>query len=318
MRSFEKIIELLEKKTLSEEDSQVLNSLIENDTEARQIYDTYRKLGSLLKSEHISYDDLRDYILFKNNIEPENKDVIKIIPQIDIHLKNCERCTDEFKTLNEEYTDLDLFIPKELSGEVSEKKERLSIPERKWRAPAYAFVSVIAIGFVFLLLLLVSNITTPANYDLASIENKSEFYVTRGRATNDFQESLKALEENNYDKAITHLQKDIDDNPNDETIFYSHYIAGLSYLEKADNSFLGLFRSFDKNSAKNALENFRLCIEKNNSGLFPDITFNAYFYSAKANIMLGDIESAKEYLKIVIEEKGSKMFEAQSIMSKLE
>ena len=45
---------------------------------------------------------------------------------------------------------------------------------------------------------------------------------------------------------------------------------------------------------------------------------NAHFYIAKAYLMLDDNENAKKYLKIVIDEKGSKMIEAENILSDLE
>jgi TolA-binding protein len=319
MNNTEKILELLEKESLSVEDKALLNTLIESDSEAKKIYETYLKLGSLLKSKHITLDELRDYILYKNNIDSENKDVISRIPEIELHLKNCEKCTDDFKALNEEYSELDLFVADRFSDSKEIKKVHSSyIQSRNKRTPLYAFASLIVIGFVYIFLLLVSNITTPDNYQLASVSDKSEFYVTRGRATDEFQESLKSLEEDNFDKAIDFLLSDINKNPQDETIFYSHYILGLAYLEKADNSFIGLFGSFNKKDAEKGLKNLQLCIEKNSSGKFPDITYNAYFYSAKASMMLGDNESAKKYLLLVVEEKGSKMSEAQSILNELE
>jgi len=320
MNNIEKIIELLEKKSLSAEERANLNSLIETDPEAKKLYDAYVKIGSMLKSKHIPLDLLRDYILYKNNIEPENKDIIGKIPEIELHLKNCEKCTDEFKSLNEEYSELDLFVLDKFSAQpLKEIEEAPSFNQsRMRRTPVYAFASVIMIGFVYLSLHLVSNITTPDSYQLASVSDKSEYYVTRGRATDEFQESLKALEENNFDKAIDFLQSDVNKNSEDETIFYSHYILGLAYLEKADNSFIGLFRSFNKDDAEEGLKNLKLCIEKNISRKFPDITYNAYFYSAKASMMLGDNQSAKKYLKLVVEEKGSKMAEAQSILNELE
>ncbi len=318
MNNIEKILELLDKKGLSEEDKSLLKSLIEKDPEAKKIYDTYTKLNLTLKSKHISFDDLGNYILFKNNIEPENKDLIKRIPEIELHLKSCEKCLNEFKTLNEEYSEMELHVSNELSAETLQKEEKVFIknvqPQRR-SFPVYAFASIILIGFIYVTLLFVS---TSANYELASISDKSEYYITRGRATDDFQESIKALEENDFDNAISYLQNDINKNPGDETIFYSHYILGLSYMEKAENSFLGLFKSFNKTDAQKGLENLKICIEKNTSGKFPDITYNAYFYSAKASIMLGDVESAKEYLKIVIDEKGSKMSEARIILNELE
>jgi hypothetical protein len=321
MNNLDKILELLEKKNLSAQDKATLNSIIASDSEAKEIYETYLKLGSLVKSKHLSLEDIRDYVLYKNNVEPENREIVSRIPEIELHLKNCEQCTEEFKLLNAEYSEIDLFVADKFTVQPSPEAGKVSsayIQPRTRRTPLYAFSSIVAIGFVYVALLLISNVTTPGSYQLASVSDKSEYYVTRGRGTDEFQESLKALEDNNFDKAINFLQNDINKNPNDETIFYSHYIIGLSYLEKADKSFIGLFRSFNKEDARNGLKNLQLCIEKNTSGKFPDITYNAYFYSAKACMMLEDNESAKKYLKLVVGEKGSKMSEAQNILDELE
>ena len=321
MNNLEKIIELLEKKKLSKEEKLEFDSLVGSDPEAKKLYDTYMKLHSLLKSKHISLDELRDYILYKNNLEPENREIIKRIPDIELHLKNCEICTEEFKNLNEEYSEVDFFIADKFKAQPEEGREEIRasyIQSRIRRAPVYAFASIIIIGFVYLSMLLISDLTTPDIYNLASVSDKSEYYVTRGRATDEFQESLKALEDNNFDLAIEFLESDIKNNPEDETIFYSHYIIGLAYLEKADNSFIGLFRSYNEGDADRGFKNLQFCIEKNTSGKYPDITYNAYFYSAKASLMLGDTKTAEEYLRIVIDEKGSKMDEAQNLLNELE
>ena len=321
MNKQDKISDLLQKKNLSDEELALLNSLIENDPESKEFYDAYSKIDSALKSPHISYNDLRDYILYKNNMCPEDQDVVKRIPDIESHMKKCERCANEFKNLGEEYSELEFFLSEKLAeGKTDEAGKANSIytSGETRRTPLYLFTSLIAMTFIILSLLVVSDIVTPDNYELARLEDKSEFYVTRGRATDEFQESLKALEEEDYGKAISCLQEDIDKNPGDQTIFYSHYILGLSYLENAEKSFAGLFESFNENDVRAGLENLKLCTEKNSSGRFPDITYNAYFYYAKGSLMLNDVESAKKYLRMVVSEKGSKMSEAQELLNELE
>lgn len=322
MNNYEKILDILQKRNLTNEDKALIDSLIANDPEAKKLYNAYAKIEKALISDHLSHDEIRDYVLYKNNMEPENRDIISRVSEIEIHLNSCERCTDEFKLLNEEFSDIESFLSVELNKESINKAEWVPSAmhqTRQWgRTSVYAFSSLIATGFLYLSLYLISNATTPDSYQIASLSDKSDFYITRGRATDDFQETLKALENEQYDKAIFHLVNDINKNPDDETIFYSHYILGLAYLETAHKSFIGLFPSYDKEKAKLSLKNFRHCIEKNTSGKFPDITYSAYFYSAKASLMLDDTDSAKEYLRIVVNEKGSKMSEAQNMLNELE
>jgi tetratricopeptide (TPR) repeat protein len=140
---------------------------------------------------------------------------------------------------------------------------------------------------------------------------------SRGRTTDDFELSMKALEDKEYQSAIEYLKSDIDLNSKDETIFYSYYILGLTYLETAEKNVLGLFPSFDKSSAELALQNFKKTIEKNTSGKFQNVNLDAYFFAAKASLMVDDTKSAKDYLNIVVNDKGSKMNEARQILNEL-
>ncbi|MBK6913984.1 MAG: hypothetical protein IPH11_10120 [Ignavibacteriales bacterium] len=66
------------------------------------------------------------------------------------------------------------------------------------------------------------------------------------------------------------------------------------------------------------MKNLQLSIEKNLSGKYQNLSMNAHFYIAKAYLMFDDKENAKKYLEKVIEEKGSKMIEAENILSDLE
>ena len=306
MDKFDEILNLLQKKSLTNEEQSLLNSLIDSDSEVKEFYYTYTKINSALKLSHLSLDDLKDYILYKNNLEPVNKSIINRIPEIELHLKECRKCVEEFKTLNQEYSELELFLSNKLSKEkpaVTEKNKRVRIPLRIRKTPAYFLASIIVLGFVYLSLLLASDIVTPANYKLGRLED---------------QESIKALEDEDYDKAISYLQKDIDKNPDDKTIFYTYYMLGLAYLESSEKSYAGLFATFNESSVKKSLHSFDMCIEKNTSGKFPDITYNAHFYSAKACLILNDTKSAKECLNIVIKGKGSKISEAQTLLSAVE
>jgi len=322
MNNFEKIIELLQKEDLTTVEQTLLNSLLENDPEARKLFNVYNKVGKAFQVSHISYDELRDYVLIKNGMEPEEKFDFSRTQGIENHLIECPICTKEFKVLNEEFSDIQNFVSSSINRVPLEKSELtqnrfLKQQFSPWLYPVFA---VFILGFLYLSLFVISDFTTPNNYVHASLDDESEFYITRGRGTDEFQQSIAAIENENFEEAITYLKKDIDQNPEDETIFYTYYVLGLTQLETAESRFagLGLFPSFDKTKAKQTLDNFKICTEKNTSGRFPDITYNAYFYSAKANLMIDDIESAKKYLQLVIDNKGSKMLEAQNMLNELE
>jgi len=322
MSNFEYILDLLQKNSLSEAEKLKLEEILINDLEAKEFYNTYIKVAKALKkSDHISFDELKDFILVKNNLEPEDQNIFVKIPLIEAHLRQCAFCTDQITMLNSEYADVVNFVTEKFAANSNKTVDSNSNQIRFFRRmnpQYYAFAAVLLIGVLFGSLFLVSELATPSAIKHASLEDKSDFYISRGRTTDHFQESISALDNEDYNAAISYLKKDIQENSNSETIFYTHYVLGLVYLEVAESDFMGLFPSYNKSNAKDGLKNLELSIEKNISGKHKNLTMNAHFYIAKAYLMLDDKENAKKYLKKVIDEKGSKMIEAENILSDLE
>lgn len=321
MKNFDKIIVLLEKNNLTEEEMNSLNNLLKEDAEANEFYNSYKKLGSaFLTSRHLTIDELGDYVLIKNGLEPEKKANIKSISLFDEHIKRCERCAEKIKFYNKEYSDVENFIGTQFKarGEENTKvTDSKIIPIPKFNFSRYVVIGVSAMAIVFFSLLVISNISTSKYYEIASLGDTADMSGSRGRNTDEFELSIKALEEKDFQRAIEYLQSDIELNKNDETIFYSYYILGLTYMETAEKNLFGMFPSFDKSTAESALQNFKKTIENNTSGKFQNVNLDAYFYAAKVSLMLEDTKSAKEYLIIVIKEKGSKMNEARQILNEL-
>lgn len=323
MSNHENLFELLQKENLDEKEKALINKLINEDENAKIFYDSYMKLSKAVKNfSHLSIDEISDYVLFKNGDEPENKNLISLSPLFESHLQNCKKCSEEFKVLNSEYHEINSFtaskfgepVPSENNKQIH--KEKINTKQRLYFSK-YAFAAVIIIAFLYGSLFMISKFTAPEYYDLSGVDKNTDVYVTRGRVTNDFQKSIKALDENNFTKAVEFLKSDIKNNPGDETIFYSHYVLGLIYLQNAETDFIGLFPHYNIEYAESALSSFESSIQQNTSGKFQNINLDAYFYSAKANLMLDKIDEAKKDLKMVIDNKGSKMKEAQEILTEL-
>ena len=322
MNNFDKIISLLEKSNLTEDEKNSLKTLINEDSEAKEFYESFNKLRQAFNtSRHLTGDELADYILIKNGLEPGKRESLKNVSIYDEHIRRCEKCSEEMKFYNKEFSDVENFVStqfdvREDKTAVISDSKIISIPKFNFRR--YAVVGISAVVIVLFSLLVVSNLSTSKYYKLASVGDSSDMSVSRGRTTNDFELSIKALEEKDYQSAIEYLKSDIELNKNDETIFYSYYILGLTFLETAEKNVLGLFPRFDKSSAESALQNFKKTIEINTSGKFQNVNLDAYFYAAKASLMLENTQSAEEYLNIVINEKGSKMIESVEILKELE
>ena len=250
----EKILELLGRENPTEAEKEELEKLIKQDEELREFAITYEQLEKVVNhSSHLSEDLLGEYILHKNGLRLDDHSIIERVPFIEQHLRECQQCAELFKDLNLEYSDVENFVSETFTGEKSTASESIDLPRQvsasRYKTPRYAFASILVAGFIYLVLYIISSFTTPEYYSDAAIRQDSQFSINRGRATENFQNSLKALEQDKYGQAITFLQKDIEENPNDETIFYSYYIIGLSYLKTAEHDFLGLFPRYNPESS---------------------------------------------------------------------
>ena len=284
--------------------------------------DKLNKIEKIIKdSYHPGIDDLGYYILYKNGIEPANKLLLKLIPRIELHLRNCSECSRIYLELNNEYSELDNFLKDQETLRIEKKSEQAKTPvitpvkyfSFKSAGLVLAFACVLYLGMFS-----ASSLFTPTTLKYAHLENTSDLYETRGRVTYDFQESLKAFENRDYEGTVIWLNKDIVNNQRDETIFYSYYLLGLANLESAQKNILGLFPSYDKIKVNKGISAFNKALELNNSGKFRNINLDIYFFLAKSDLMLNNVTGAKENLKKVVVEKGSNMTEAKKILSGLE
>ncbi len=320
MENFDKILELLEKRKLTFEEEKELDSL-RKDKQSADFISGYLQVKDALNLSHISTDDLADYILYEKG--NSDKDISYRLPAIGAHLKECRICSVQLNELRDEYQNIEGFLADNLySDSKANQPAAVHMPVNKLYPkgfrPLYAMAGVFVVGLIYVVLLAVSGITTPDNYKYAAITDLSEDYLTRGRNTELFLKSFEAIESENYPRAVEYLKQDIRHNINDETIFYSYYVLGLTYLEMSESRVLGLFPSYDHNYAVEGINNLQRSVDLNTSGRFDNIKLDAYFYLAKGNLMLNKEKTAKDYLKLVISQKGGKMNEAAGILNELE
>lgn len=319
-QNIEIILNILSKDRPSVQDKKLIEKIFSKDPAAKDFFNKFKHIEDIVKaSSHISLDDFSEYILFKNNNSTALLSDSKI-RLIENHLKKCDKCSKVFSELSLEYEDIGSFISKNLPqpDPAKDRTNVLKIHTGIFNVFKYPVASAAIIIVLYFSLLIISDLTTPQYYKYSSIDENSLNYITRGRATNNFQTGLNALDKGNPDLAIKYFKKDISDNKNDGTIFYTNYILGLTYLENAEKDFLGLFPSYDHRKVNAAIENLNKCILKNNSGNFPNITSNAYFFISKAYLMLDNPNMAKINLQIVIKLKGSRSAEAKRILDNIQ
>ncbi len=318
MNDFEKIIELLDKESITTEENSFLNQLIEKDQEAKKIYRAYFQLkNSLMRNKHIDEELMAEYVLYKNNVSSERL-IILLAPKVEDHFRKCNSCEILFKKLNEEYTQVDSFVTKSITQHTMLEKQvehSRSFTFNGFKAVKYSFASIAAVVVLYIGLFAVSSLTIPDYKN--SFPNDKDFYTTRGRTSELFQRGLDAIDRKNYDSAIQYLNKDAAKNQNDESIFYTHYILGITYIHKAESDFLGLFRSFDEEDVKNGIINLEKSIELNKSGKFDNLKLDSEYFIGKSYLMIDDTQAAKLHLQIVIDGKGSYYKDAEEIIKKL-
>jgi len=318
MNDIDKIIELLDKDSITNEEKKLLNGIIDNDPEARKIHDTYLNLKSTLKrNEHIDEELMAEYVLYKNDISSENV-IILLSKMIEDHIRKCKQCEDLFKELNVEYAEVDTFVGQSVSQQIVQNKQANQkgfFLFDNFSSAKYAFASLAVVVVLYLGLFAVSSLTTP-DYKKSFLDGE-DFYTTRGRTSELFQRGLDAIDRKDYDSAIKYLEDDVNNNSLQESIFYTHFILGITYVNKAESDFLGLFKSFNKADVENGIASFNKSIELNDSGKFDNLKLDAQYFIGKSYLMIDDKIAAREHLHLVVEGKGSYYKNAEQLIKEL-
>lgn len=318
MNDIEKLIDLLDKEFINTEEKNILNRIIENDPEAKKISVAYSQLKTSLKrNEHIDEDLMAEYVLYKNNLSSDRL-IILLANKVEDHIRKCVPCENLFKELNAEYCDVDSFVSKSIVEQVKEEKpsqQKVFFLFNNFSAAKYAFASLAAVVVLYLGLSAVSYFTTP-DYKKPFMEGQ-DFYTTRGRTSELFQRGLDAIDRKDYSSAIQYLNDDVNKNQNDESIFYTHFVLGITYVNKAESDFLGLFKSFNKEDVEKGISNFEKSIALNNSGKFDNLKLDAHYFIGKSYLMIDDKDSARKQLQLVVDGKGSYYKKAEDLIKEL-
>jgi tetratricopeptide (TPR) repeat protein len=324
MEKFEKILELFEKKSLTDLEKQMLNEFSDSDAEIRSFINLYGDLNTFLSgSKHIHTELLSSYILYEMGDEPENKLIPLIRKKIKSHLDECLICNEEYTFLINDYNEVKEYVNKTVSREVTqnklhENKSSFISVFFKQSGFRYAFATLIILIVGYVGLFSLSTTLTPYYKKNIFTDEQQDFYKSRGRTSPLFQQGLNAIENGDYSNAIQFLSEDISKHQNEKSIFYTHYIIGITYLKAAESDFIGLFRSFDKDQVNLALANLKESVDKNNSGDYESLKLDSYYFIGRAYLLNDDKDAAISSLQKVIDGKGKYSKEAVQLISDLE
>lgn len=321
MEKFEKILELLEKNNLSEIEMKLLHQFSETDNEIKSFVTVYRNLeSSLSKGEHIPAELLASYILDEAGDESEDKIIQILNRKVNAHLKECNECKKEYEELKSEYSTITDHVSKSISPKPESKQSGISINSLLKRTGSFKYVfAVIAVIMVtYTGLFVVSSSITP-DYKKNLFQNEFEnSNLTRGRTSSLFQQGMNAIDKKEFPKAIEFLKQDITEHQNEKSIFYTHYIIGITYIKASESDFIGLFKSYDKEKVNLAVANLKESINKNNSGDYESLKLDSYYYLGRAYLLVDSTDAAAANFRKVINGKGRFSKEASEFIFTLE
>jgi hypothetical protein len=323
MEKLEKIFELLEKRSITESERKLLEEFSNSDEEIKSFISSYKTLNSSLSaSGHVPTDLLASYILFERGDDPGNKVAAILSQKIKSHLAECSGCREEYKMLLSEFSDISEHVDKALHpGQVSKVEEKAILPaaiSRRLNTFRYAFATLSVLIIAYVGLLFVSSELTPDYKKNIFASEWEDVYKTRGRTSPLFQKGLDAIDNKEYTRAIEFLSQDIIDHQSERSIFYSHYILGITYLKASEKDFIGLFKSYDKENVNLAVANLKESIDKNDSGDYESLKLDSYYYLGRAYLLVDSTEAATANFRKVIEGKGRFSKEASELIFTLE
>jgi tetratricopeptide (TPR) repeat protein len=323
MEKLDKILELLEKKSLSEEEQKLLKQFSDSDEEIKSFVISYKTLSnSLSTSGHVPTDLLASYALYEKGDDSENKVAAILSQKIKSHLAECSACREEYAFLLSEYSDISEHVDKTIrSKSLNESENKTILPLaifKRSNTLRYAFTTLSVIIVAYVGLLFISSGLTPDYKKNIFVNEGEDVYKTRGRTSSLFQKGLDAIDNKEYTRAIEFLSQDIIEHQNEKSIFYSHYILGITYLKASESDFIGLFKSYDRENINLAIANLKESIDKNNSGDYESLKLDSYYFLGRAYLLIDSTDVAKDNFRKVIDGKGKYLKEAADILTTLE
>jgi tetratricopeptide (TPR) repeat protein len=321
MEKFEKVIHILEREVIHYEDKEYLKRIAAEDIDIKNFISVHSKLKRIFNSTcHLDMEILAEFILYYDGDLAAAEYIPQITDKIEDHLAECSVCNNLYLTFTKEFQQVDNFVSRAINdNEDFEFQKKPSVFSRirntNFRAAITAFILLIVAYFG---MMITSYYSTPSYkkniFEFEAINNS----LIQNRDADFFKQGLTAFEIEEYDRSISLLMEDIILNPNDGTIFYSHFLLGIAYLRSSENNILGTFKSYDHLRVNEGIQNLMTFIEKNEGGVNERESIDAHYYIAKAYLAIDAIEEAKTHLQIVVEKRGKYYSDAEEILNILE
>jgi len=257
------------------------------------------------------------------------------ISKIRKHLAECSECMQKVDQYCQEYKEIDDYLEKSefptpsLAAKfswslVSEKvihflksvtltvKSKIFVP-----IPKFYPISVGAMAIILLMILVGPFFRGSGNpyLELASLDREKISLVTRSTGLLPLSDGFSAFHERDFKKAIQNLERFITNNSTDPSIFYAHYLLGISYLLQAKSGLLGRFQKYDTKLVDQGIQNLQMA-----ETLIVNIGIKeeCYWYIGKAHLMKSDGENAKQVFEKVLNMQGRRYKEAKQTIREID
>jgi tetratricopeptide (TPR) repeat protein len=263
------------------------------------------------------------------------------LDSIQSHIEDCPECAQKVQNFTKEYRDLETYFEhtdlpdltlgevtpavadtqekRQLFGNIIESVQSLAdqIKERFWiPIPGQLQLATIAVAAVLVILWFgpfyrIDNPYLP----LASFENESPSFVTRGEGPNLFTGGFIAFHEGNYEQAIIMLEEAIAANPENNSVFFAHYLTGLSYLFSAKKEVLGRFERLDRRMVQKGIGSLQAAYEGTDDLRTRE---DCLWYTGKAFLMLDEPEQAKTTFTEVVDLNARRFRSARRMVEEID
>jgi hypothetical protein len=322
MNKYEKVINILEKETISAAEEQYLDQKSNEDIEVRNFIDIYVKLEQIFEySTHLDLEILAEFILYYDGDLEVAKYTPRITDRIEEHLTNCSICNNEYIAFNKEYQLINEFVTRSITDDEKniQYDKQSSIFSRiknvNFRTPITA---IILLFITYAGMMLTSNYTAVAYKENIFEFNEQYSSLAQERDSELFGKCITALDLSEFETANGYLIEDIIIHSRDSSIFLSYYLLGISYLKSSEYNILGTFTSFDHIRVNKGIENLLISIQKNSSEKYERLNIDARYFIAKGYLAIDEIDLAKKNLQIVVDLRGKYYADAVKILKSIE
>jgi tetratricopeptide (TPR) repeat protein len=330
---------------LSHNEQQEVKQHTEKCPTCREHFSAFQQIKMSLKQRefagHIDNELLTRYGIYLS--EPGEPDYDgsrlgrKEMANIKKHVESCQACQQKVNRIAREYRAVEAHLEREgvpalHLGKTSLwpviRRKALKLHESLLafvkgaaslsRLQFYPIAATALAGIV--ILLWVSPLFRGSGYkysQLASLELEKERrgFLTRSEASHLMSEGLYAFDHGRFEEAIEKFEQFVAQNPDDSSLFYAHYVAGLACLSRAKSDFLGRFQKYDAKLADSGIRHLQAAIQASNDLRIKE---DAHWFIGKAYLMKQQADSAQAAFAKVQEVQGKRLQDAQKIIAAVE